>query len=311
MKILVTGGAGFIGSNFVHYLLEETTDEVVTLDALTYAGSKTNLEGAIEHPRHEFVHGDIRDEETVTELVEDADSVVNFAAESHVDRSINGSGPFVETNVAGTQTLLDAALSTDLEKFIQISTDEVYGQILEGEFEEDDRLQPRNPYAATKASADLLAKTYHTTHGLPVLITRSSNNYGPRQHSEKLIPKFVERAMEGKPLPVYGDGSNVREWTYVWDNCRAVDLVMREGNVGEVYNIGSGEERTNLEVTRSIIDLVDASDDLIEFVEDRAGHDRRYALDTEKIESLGWEPEWDFNSGLQRTVEYIRREKTS
>jgi dTDP-glucose 4,6-dehydratase len=310
MRVLVTGGAGFIGSNFVHHLLEETTDEVVTLDALTYAGSMENLEGVLNHPRHEFVEGDIRNDSLVGDLIEGVDAVVNFAAESHVDRSIDSSGPFVESNVVGTQTLLDAALSADIERFVQISTDEVYGQILDGTFDESDLLQPRNPYAATKASADLLALSYQTTHGLPVSITRSSNNYGPRQHQEKLIPKFVTRAMAGETLPVYGDGSNVREWTYVEDNCRAIDIVLREGQDGEIYNVGSGDERSNLEVTTDIIDLVDASEDLIEFVEDRSGHDQRYALNTEKIKALGWEPKWTFESGLRQTVKFIQERST-
>jgi dTDP-glucose 4,6-dehydratase len=305
MRILVTGGAGFIGSNFVHYVLDEyDEDEIVTLDALTYAGSKDNLAGVLDHPRHEFVEGDIRDRELVTELVADVDAVVNFAAESHVDRSIEGAKPFVETNVQGTQTLLDAANNTGVDRFLQISTDEVYGQVLDGKFAEDDPLNPRNPYAATKAGADLLARSFQTTHDLPVLLTRTSNNFGPRQHPEKLIPKFIQNAAAGKSLPVYGDGSNVREWIYVEDNCRALDLVLREGEIGEVYNIGSHEEKTNLEVTEAILDAVGASDDLIEFVEDRAGHDQRYALETGKIEALGWKPQCSFEEGLERTVDY-------
>ncbi|RYJ08632.1 dTDP-glucose 4,6-dehydratase [Halogeometricum borinquense] len=304
MRILVTGGAGFIGSNFVHYVIEQYDDEVVTLDALTYAGSKENLEGVLDNPRHEFIEGDIRDEELVRDLVADVDTVVNFAAESHVDRSIEGAKPFVETNVQGTQTLLDAAKDSGIERFLQISTDEVYGQILDGKFSEDDPLNPRNPYSATKASADHLAKSFETTHDLPVLITRTCNNFGPRQHPEKLIPKFIKNASEGKSLPVYGDGSNVREWIYAEDNCRALDTVLREGEIGEIYNIGSHAEKTNLEVTEAILDAVGADKDLIEFVEDRAGHDQRYALETEKIESLGWEPAYTFEEGLEETVEY-------
>jgi len=305
MRILVTGGAGFIGSNFVHYVLgEHDEDEVVTLDALTYAGSRDNLAGVEGHPRHTFVKGDIRDDELVSDLMADVDAVVNFAAESHVDRSIEGSKPFVTTNVQGTQTLLDAALDADVGRFLQISTDEVYGEILEGTFYEEDPLNPRNPYSATKASADLLAKSYQITHDLPVQITRTCNNFGPRQHPEKLIPKFVTRAAKGEDLPVYGDGSNVREWIYVEDNCRALDLVLREGMVGEIYNVGSGEERTNLEVTEAILDAVRGTDDQITFVEDRPGHDQRYALDTDKIERLGWEPEWSFQAGLEATVDY-------
>lgn len=305
MRILVTGGAGFIGSNFVHYVLDEhEDDEVITLDALTYAGSKDNLDGVLDDPRHEFVEGDIRDRELVTDLVADVDAIVNFAAESHVDRSIEGAKPFVTTNVQGTQTLLDAANEADIERFLQISTDEVYGQILEGKFSEDDPLNPRNPYAATKAGADLLAQSFQTTHDVPVLITRTCNNFGPRQHPEKLIPKFIQNAAASRNLPVYGDGSNVREWIYVDDNCRALDVVLRDGAIGEVYNVGSDEEKTNLEVTEAILEAIGASDDLIEFVDDRAGHDQRYALETEKIEALGWEPEYTFEEGLERTVEY-------
>jgi len=305
MHILVTGGAGFIGSNFVHYVLDEhEEDEVITLDALTYAGSKANLDGVLDSPRHEFVEGDIRDQELVENLVADVDAIVNFAAESHVDRSIEGAKPFVTTNVEGTQVLLDAAKDADIDQFLQVSTDEVYGQILDGKFSEDNTLNPRNPYAATKASADLLARSFQTTYDLPVLITRTCNNFGPRQHPEKLIPKFINNAATGETLPVYGDGSNVREWIYVEDNCRALDIVLREGEIGETYNIGSHAEKTNLEVTEAILDAVGASDDLIEFVDDRAGHDQRYALETEKIEALGWEPEYTFEAGLERTVGY-------
>ena len=305
MRHLVTGGAGFIGSNFVHHVLgTHTDDEVVTLDALTYAGSKSNLEGVLDDPRHEFVEGDIRDRELVTDLVTDVDTIVNFAAESHVDRSIEGAKPFVSTNVQGTQTLLDAANEAGVDRFLQISTDEVYGQVLDGTFSENDPLNPRNPYAATKAGEDLLANSFHTTHDLPVLITRTSNNFGPRQHAEKLIPKFIQNAAAEKNLPVYGDGSNIREWIYVKDNCRALDLVLREGTIGEVYNIGTQAEKTNLEVTEAILDVVGASQGLIEFVEDRAGHDQRYALNTDKVEALGWEPQYTFQDALERTVDY-------
>lgn len=304
MRLLVTGGAGFIGSNFIRYVLRETDHDVTTLDALTYAGSRDNLEGMLDHPNHEFVEGDICDEERVSDLVTDADAVLNFAAESHVDRSIEGAGPFVETNVRGTQILLDAALDADIDRFVQISTDEVYGEIVDGEFAEGDPLNPRNPYAATKASADLLAKSYSTTHDLPVLITRSSNNYGPRQHREKLIPKFITQAVREKSLPLYGDGTNVREWIYVFDNCRAILTVLESGEPGEIYNIGSGEELENREVARQIVDRVGTSKDLIAFVDDRPGHDRRYALNTEKVESLGWKPRISFEEGLDRTVDY-------
>lgn len=302
MRILITGGAGFIGSNFVHYLLEKTNHSVITLDALTYAGSKSNLEGTLDSPRHEFIEGDIRDTELVTELVQQVDVVANFAAESHVDRSIEGAEPFVSTNIQGTQTLLDASREADINRFLQISTDEVYGEIVNGEFDEDDSLDPRNPYAATKAGADLLAWSYYVTFDLPVLITRSSNNYGPRQHPEKLIPKFITNAERGESLPVYGDGSNVREWLYVEDNCRAIETVLANGTPGETYNISSGQELSNIEVAKKILETVDRTEDLIEFVEDRPGHDQRYALTTTKIEALGWKPQWSFEDGLQRTV---------
>lgn len=304
MRILVTGGAGFIGSNFVKYLLNEYGDEVVTLDALTYAGSKDNLGELLDHPQHTFVEGDIKDEKLVNELVNHSDTIVNFAAESHVDRSIDSAEPFVETNVRGTQNLLDAARRHDINRFIQISTDEVYGQKREGSFVESDPVNPRNPYAATKAAADLLAKSYWTTYGLPIVITRTCNNFGPRQHAEKLIPKFIKRAANGKSLPVYGDGSNVREWIYVEDNCRAIDVVMRNGELGEIYNIGSDEERTNYQVTEKIIDTVGASKEQIEFVEDRPGHDQRYSVDWSKIADLGWSPSWNFSQGLKSTVDF-------
>lgn len=306
MEILVTGGAGFIGSNFVRHLLSETDADVTTLDALTYAGTIENLDGVLDHPRHEFVEGDIRDEETVVELVEDADVVVNFAAESHVDRAIGDARQFVETNVQGTRTLLDAARREGVRRFVQISTDEVYGETLTGKFTESDRLNPRNPYSATKASADMLAYSYHATHDLPVVITRASNNYGPHQHQEKLIPKLITNALRGEPLPIYGDGTNVREWIHVDDHCRAIAFLLTEGEPGEIYNVGSGEELQNRKVAKKIVDGVGASSELIEYVEDRPGHDQRYALDTTKIRELGWEPQITFDEGLAQTIEYYR-----
>ena len=304
MHVLVAGGAGFIGSHFVDHLLENTPHRVTTLDALTYAGRKANLDDALEHPRHRFVEGDVRDDTLVNAQLETADVVVNFAAETHVDRSIESTERFVSTNVQGTETLLRSTLETDLEWFVQVSTDEVYGETVKGSFSEADSLAPRNPYAATKASADLLAQSYHETHGSPVVIVRPSNNYGPRQHEEKLIPKFITRAMAVESLPVYGDGEHVREWTYVKDTCRAIETVIANGTAGGVYNVGSGVEHRNIDLTRTIVDEVGGSRDRIEFVEDRPGHDRRYALDTTKIESLGWSPAWTFEEGLRETIDY-------
>ncbi|MEF8884334.1 MAG: dTDP-glucose 4,6-dehydratase [Haloarculaceae archaeon] len=303
MRLLVTGGAGFIGSNFVHYVLDaHSDDEIVTLDKLTYAGSLDNLEGRLDHPRHRFVEGDICDPKVVSDLVADVDAVVNFAAESHVDRSIDSAKPFVRTNVEGTQTLLEAAVEADIDRFLQISTDEVYGHTLEGRFSETDPLNPRNPYAATKASADLLARSYGTTHGLPVVVTRSCNNFGPRQHAEKLVPKLVRRAVTGEELPIYGTGANVREWIAVTDNCRAIYTALTQGKPGERYNIGTGDERTNLEVAELVLDAAEGSKDQISFVEDRPGHDLRYAVDSSKIRDLGWDPERTLEEYLTREV---------
>jgi dTDP-glucose 4,6-dehydratase len=305
MRVLVTGAAGFIGSNYVHHLLTASAGvEVVSLDALTYAGTKENLDGVFDDSRHEFVEGDVRDESLVGELVAGVDSIVHFAAESHVDRSIDTAAPFISTNIEGTRVLLDASRDTELDCFLQMSTDEVYGEIENGCFEETGPLDPRNPYAASKAGADHLAKSYHTTYDIPVKIVRSSNNFGPRQHQEKLIPKFIDRAIRGESLPLYGDGSNVREWTFVTDTCRAIETVREAGTIGEIYNVGSGAERTNLSVAKAILHQVGASEDLITFVEDRPGHDTRYALDTTKIESLGWEPTVSFQSGLERTIDH-------
>lgn len=291
-------------------MLETTDATVTTIDSLTYAGDKANING-VDTSRHTFVEGDITNQDLVDKLVADADEIVNFAAESHVDRSIKGSRPFVHSNVVGTQTLLDAALKYDVNRFVQISTDEVYGEIADGTFTEDDCLQPRNPYAATKASADHLALSYYETHGLPVLVTRSSNNFGPRQHREKLIPKLITRAAAGESLPIYGDGSNVREWTYVEDNCRAIERVRTDGTSGDIYNIGSGDERANIDVARAVVSAVDADEDLIEFVSDRPGHDQRYALDSSKLQAIGWEPHYTFSEGLKRTIEYYLCESRS
>lgn len=305
MKVLVTGGAGFIGSNFVHYLREtHPTYDITVLDKLTYAGSKENLKGTLDEIH--FMKGDIRKKQDVKKAMEGVDWVFNFAAESHVDRSIEGPEVFIKTNVEGTQILLEEARRQDVKKFIQISTDEVYGSIKHGSFTEADLLDPSSPYSASKASADLLCNAYHTTYGLPVVITRSSNNYGPRQYPEKLIPVLIKKALNDKALPLYGDGKNVRDWIYVKDNCRAIALVAREGNISEIYNIGANEEYENIKVAKLVLDILDKPYDLITFVEDRPGHDYRYSLDISKIRDLGWNPKVEFKRGLQKTVKWYK-----
>lgn len=317
MKLLVTGGAGFIGSNFIHHILREHPDwRVVNLDKLTYAGNLANLEEIAKDPRYKFVKGDIADRELVDKLFreEKFDAVVNFAAESHVDRSILDASPFIETNIRGTQVLLEAARQYKVERFIQISTDEVYGSLGEtGRFSEESPLQPNSPYAASKAAADLLCRAYYKAYGLPIIITRSSNNYGPYQFPEKLIPLMVRNALIGKELPVYGEGKNVRDWLYVEDNCRAIDLVLQKGKIGEVYNIGGGCEKRNIEVVELICSILKGhpkTQDLrpkIQFIKDPRGaaHDFRYALDCSKIKGeLGWRPRVNFEEGLRRTVEW-------
>ena len=313
MNLLITGGCGFIGSNFIHYwLATRPTDTVVNLDALTYAGNLENLKGIDNRAEYHFVKGSICDRELTADLMRAhaIDTVVNFAAESHVDRSIMDSAPFVMTNVVGTQRLLDAALQSGVRRFIQISTDEVYGALsLESaeRFGADSPLQPNSPYAAAKAAADLLARSYFRTFGLPVLITRCSNNYGPYQFPEKLIPLMIVNAMKDEPLPVYGDGQHVRDWIHVRDHCEALDAVIHRGHPGEVYNIGGGNERPNLEVIHMILDLLDKPRSLIRFVKDRPGHDRRYAIDSGKIQrELEWRPKTGFRDGLKATVDWYR-----
>ena len=307
MRLLVTGGCGFIGTNFVRDQLARHPDRtVVNLDALTYAGNPANLADLAPDPRYLFVHGDIRDAALVETLVEGADAVVHFAAESHVDRSIADPGAFVSTNVQGTFTLLEAARRAGVERFVHVSTDEVYGSIQEGAFREADPLRPSSPYSASKAGSDLLALAYHATHGLPVAVTRCSNNYGPYQFPEKLIPLFVTNLLEGEKVPVYGSGKNVREWIYVLDHCRAVDLVLEKGAPGEVYNIGSGVEKTNLEITDALLRLLGRDGSWVEHVEDRKGHDFRYAIDCSKLRSLGWAPSFTFEEALAATVDWYR-----
>ncbi|MEU2228225.1 dTDP-glucose 4,6-dehydratase [Streptomyces sp. NPDC018347] len=310
MRLLVTGGAGFIGSHFTRTLLEggypgHETSRVTVLDKLTYAGNRDNLPAA--HPRLEFVRGDICDAELLARVLPGHDAVVHFAAESHVDRSVAEASAFVRTNVLGTQTLLDAALAAGTERFVHVSTDEVYGSIAEGTWTEDSPLLPNSPYAASKASSDLIVRAYHRTHGLNASITRCSNNYGPHQHPEKLIPLFVTNLLEGLPVPLYGDGRNVREWLHVDDHCRAVALVLDRGRAGGVYNVGGGDERTNRAVTERLLDLCGADWSRVRHVPDRKGHDLRYALDDGRIrEELGYAPRVPFEQGLADVVAWYR-----
>lgn len=311
MVTLVTGGAGFIGSNFIHYMLNNHPDiQIVNLDVLTYAGNIHSLDDIKNDARHYFIHGNINDRDLVIRLVREfnVDCIVNFAAESHVDRSILDPATFVETNVQGTLALLDVAKNEKITKFVQVSTDEVYGTLgAEGYFTETSPLQPNSPYSASKASADLLVRSYHQTYGLNVNITRCSNNYGPYQFPEKLIPLMVSNGIEGKRLPIYGDGKNIRDWLYVSDHCRAIDLVLHQGKPGEIYNIGGRNERTNNEIAHLIVDKLGLSPDLIQYVQDRPGHDRRYAINPAKIESeLGWGPEVSFADGIAKTIKWYQ-----
>jgi len=313
-KLLVTGGAGFIGSNFIHLVLDEKDNwDVTCLDSLTYAGNLANLENHRAHPRFHFVKGDIANPVDVQQaLTGEIDVVVNFAAESHVDRSILGCQEFIRTNVQGVQVLLDAARNANVERFIQISTDEVYGSLgSEGKFTEQTPLAPNSPYSASKAAADMLVQSYHHTFGMNTVITRCSNNYGPYQFPEKLIPLFVTNLLADKKLPVYGDGLNVRDWIHVMDHCRAIWAVLEKGAAGKVYNIGGDSEQTNLALTKMLLDALDKDESMLEYVTDRPGHDRRYAIDASKIQNeLGWRPQVDFADGLKQTVQwYIDNQK--
>ncbi|HYF28369.1 MAG TPA: dTDP-glucose 4,6-dehydratase [Baekduia sp.] len=302
MKLLVCGGAGFIGSNFVRHRVRDHGDEVVVLDKLTYAGRRENLQDLDV----ELVHGAIEDPDAVAQAIAGCDAIVNFAAETHVDRSIHGPKDFVDTNVTGTLTLLEAAREHALARYVQISTDEVYGSIEEGSFTEESPLQPSSPYSASKAGGDLLVSSYTHTHGLETVICRGSNNYGPYQYPEKLIPLMVLNALHGDRLPVYGDGMNVRNWLYVEDFARGISHALTHGAPGEVYNVGGPDEAPNLEVVRTIIELTGTDESLIEWVTDRPGHDRRYSLGSEKIRALGWEAQVRFTDGLARTVDWYR-----
>jgi dTDP-glucose 4,6-dehydratase len=307
MKLLVTGGCGFIGSNFIrHVLTEHADDRIVNLDKLTYAGNPANVADLERHPRYSFVHGDICDAKLVRDVVRGVDAVVNFAAMTHVDRSILDPDEFLRTDVLGVHALLEAVREQHIPRLLHISTDEVYGSITRGAAIEASPLRPTNPYSAAKASGDLLALAYWNTHGVPVVITRSSNNFGPYQYPEKVVPLFVTNALEDQPLPLYGDGRQVRDWLYVLDNCAAIDLVLRQGRDGEVYNIGGGHEVENLALTREILRLTGKPEDLIRPVTDRPGHDRRYALDCTKLWQLGWAPRYPFASALETTVRWYR-----
>jgi dTDP-glucose 4,6-dehydratase len=307
VRVLVTGGAGFIGSNFIEMALTDQFPEisnVIVLDKLTYAGKLENLGTVIGNPNLLFVQGDICDVELVNDLTRKVDAVINFAAESHVDRSIEDSSEFIMTNVLGTQVLLDAAKKNKVKKFLQVSTDEVYGSILEGSWDENEPLLPNSPYSASKAAADLLVRSFFVTHGLNVNVTRCSNNFGPKQDSEKLIPKLILKLSQGSKVQLYGDGLNVRDWLYVDDHCNGIYLVLTNGVPGEVYNIGGGTEMTNLSLTRKLLEFMGREESLIEYVEDRPGHDRRYSVDCSKIEMLGYKASTDFDRNLQLTLDW-------
>jgi dTDP-glucose 4,6-dehydratase len=316
MKLLVTGGAGFIGSNFVRMALTDkfpdfNVEQVTVLDLLTYAGDEENLKPVSSDKRYKFVKGDIRDLELAKKLMQDADQVVHFAAESHVDRSIEGGSEFVSTNVMGTQVLLDAARSTNIKRFVHVSTDEVYGSISEGSWPEDHPLLPNSPYSASKAGSDLLVRAYNRTHKLDTVITRCSNNYGQYQFPEKVMPLFITNIIEGKKVPLYGNGLNIRDWLHVDDHCRGIALALTKGRAGEVYNIGGGTELTNVELTHKILEAMGVGEEFIQPVEDRKGHDLRYSVDISKInKELGYSPQVNFEEGLLQTINWYKNSET-
>jgi len=306
MKLFITGGAGFIGSNYVRHVLANSDDEVTVFDALTYAGNLSSLADVAGDSRYSFVQGDICDREAVASAMAGHDMVVHFAAESHVDRSIVDPDTFVRTNCLGTNVMCDVARTIGVERFLHISTDEVYGSIEEGSFVETDRLGPRSPYSSSKAGSDLIALSYQETYGLPVIVTRSSNNFGPFQFPEKVIPLFVTNLLDGKKVPLYGDGLNVRDWIHVLDNCAGVDTVLRKGTIGEIYNIGGGNETTNRELTSMVLANMGVGEEMVEYVQDRLGHDRRYSIDCLKANALGWKPSRDLDVAIAETVEWYR-----
>lgn len=311
-NLLVTGGAGFIGSSFVRYMLGKHPDvQIIVYDKLTYAGSLDNLEPVTQNPHYKFLNGDIADHDTVARVLaaSQIDTVVNFAAETHVDRSILDPDAFIHTNNFGVYVLLEESLKHGVKRFLQVSTDEVYGSIPKGAFREDDPLLPNSPYAASKAGGDLMTRAYHVTHGMDTVITRGSNTFGPYQYPEKLLPLFITNAIDDEPLPLYGDGKQVRDWLFVEDHCAGIDLVLRKGKSGEVYNLGGENEHHNIEVVKRMLKLLGKSESLIRRVEDRPGHDRRYSLDNTKISKLGWKPSMPFADALKRTVQwYVENE---
>jgi dTDP-glucose 4,6-dehydratase len=311
-RILITGGAGFIGANFVHHVARAHPDwQIVVLDKLTYAGRKENLAPVADHPGFEFVQGDIADPKVVAQVMPGCAYVVNFAAETHVDRSLYDAGEFIQTDVYGTFVLLEEARRTkELRRFIQISTDEVYGSVENGSSKETDALMPRNPYSASKAGADRLAYSYFATYGVPVIVTRASNNYGPYQFPEKVIPLFVTHAIDDIPVPLYGDGLNVRDWLHVDDHCRAIDMLLEKGTAGETYNVGGGNEVPNIDLTKRVLGILGKPESLIRPVKDRPGHDRRYSVDCGKLRSLGWSPKVAFDAGLRETVGWYREHES-
>lgn len=310
MKIFVTGGAGFIGSNFIRFILKKYPDyEIVNMDKLTYCGNLENLKDIQNDPRYSFIKGDIKDADVVKNAMKGCNAVANFAAESHVDRSIKDANHFVKTNVHGVLSLLKVAKDMKISRFVQIGTDEVYGSIERGTFTEESTLNPRSPYSASKAGGDLLTLSFYSTYKLPGIVTRSSNNFGPYQYPEKIVPLFITNALEGKKLPLYADGMNVRDWIYVLDNCEAIDMILHKGKIGEIYNVSEGYEITNIELTRRILKYLGKSEDLIQFVEDRPGHDKRYSLDSAKIKALGWKPRYDFDSALKKTINWYKENR--
>jgi dTDP-glucose 4,6-dehydratase len=313
MKVLVTGGAGFIGSNYIRYALQAHPDwEIINFDKLTYAGNLDNLRDVANDPRYSFVQGDIADSQAVETAVARlgcGGMIVNFAAETHVDRSIVSAGSFVQTDVYGTYTLLEAVKKHKVARYLHISTDEVYGSREKGSFTEESNLEPNSPYAASKAGGDLIVRAYYQTYKLPVIITRSSNNYGPYQYPEKVLPLFITNLLQGEKVPLYGDGKNIRDWLYVVDNCTGVDLVLQKGLEGEIYNIGGGNERENITVTKMILKELGLGEEMIQPVKDRPGHDRRYSIDCGKVKKLGWQPRTKFEDGLRQTVAWYKNNR--